>query len=159
MNRIITKGIEALNAQIVDLDFEIQINPKTKKSFELVLIDELGDNLYNKTYTLSSSDFIKSKQALVDFFSEISSIIEERDSDNEKLYIAFEYDQWMSTSSQDYKGVFTSRFKALLELQKHYQTIIKEESSNQFIDFAEEIEEETQFEKLQILNITINEVE
>ncbi len=80
MNRIITKGIEALNAQIVDLDFEIQINPKTKKSFELVLIDELGDNLYNKTYTLSSSDFIKSKLALVDFFSEISSIIEDRDS-------------------------------------------------------------------------------
>ena len=104
-------------------------------------------------------DFIKSKQALVDFFSEISSIIEERDSDNEKLYIAFEYDQWMSTSSQDYKGVFTSRFKAILELQRHYQTIIKEESLNQFIDFAEEIEENTQFEKLQILNIAINEVE
>ena len=159
MNRIITKGIEALNAQIVDLDFEIQINPKTKKSFELVLIDELGDNLYNKTYTLSSSDFIKSKLALVDFLCEISSIIEDRDSDNEKLYIAFEYDQWMSTSSQDYKGVFTSRFKAILELQRHYQTIIKEESLNQFIDFAEEIEENTQFEKLQILNIAINEVE
>ncbi len=159
MNRTIKNGTEALNAQIRDLDFEIQINPKTKKSFELVLIDGLGDNLYNKTYTLSSSDFIKSKLALVDFLCEISSIIEDRDSDNEKLYIAFEYDQWMSTSSQDYKGVFTSRFKALLELQKHYQTIIKEESSNQFIDFAEEIEEETQFEKLQILNITINEVE
>ena len=158
MNIIIENGIKALNAQIVDLDFEIQINPKTKKSFELVLIDELGDNLYNKTYTCSS-DFIKSKLALVDFFSEISSIIEDRDSDNEKLYIAFEYDKWMSTSSKDYKGVFTSRFKALLELQKHYQTIIKEESSNQFTDFAEEIEEETQFEKLQILNITINEVE
>ncbi len=37
---------------------------KTKKSFELVLIDELGDNLYNKTYTLSSSDFIKSKLSI-----------------------------------------------------------------------------------------------
>ena len=159
MNKTIKNGIEVLNAQIEDFSFEIQVNCKTKKAFELVLIDELGDNLYNKTYTLSSSDFIKSKLALVDFLCEISSIIEDRDSDNEKLYIAFEYDQWMSTSSQDYKGVFTSRFKALLELQKHYQTIIKEESSNQFIDFAEEIEEETQFEKLQILNIVINEVE
>lgn len=159
MNKTIKNGIEVLNAQIEDFSCEIQVNCKTKKAFELVLLDELGDNLYNKTYTLSSSDFIKSKLALVDFLCEISSIIEDRDSDNEKLYIAFEYDQWMSTSSQDYKGVFTSRFKALLELQKHYQTIIKEESSNQFIDFAEEIEEETQFEKLQILNITINEVE
>lgn len=158
MNKTIKNGIEVLNAQIEDFSFEIQVNCKTKKAFELVLLDELGDNLYNKTYTLSS-DFIKSKLALIDFFFEISSIIEDRDSDNEKLYIAFEYDQWMSTSSQDYKGVFTSRFKALLELQKHYQTIIKEESLNQFIDFAEEIEEETQFEKLQILNITINEVE
>lgn len=65
----------------------------------------------------------------------------------------------MSTSSQDYKGVFTSRFKAILELQRHYQTIIKEESLNQFIDFAEEIQEENTFENFNILNIAINEVE
>ena len=60
---------------------------KTKKIFEFVLLDELGDNLYNKTYTLSSSDFIKSKQALVDFFSEISSIIEERDSEENRFEV------------------------------------------------------------------------
>ena len=49
MNIIIENGIKALNDQIVDFDCEIQINYKTKKIFEFVLLDELGDNLYNKT--------------------------------------------------------------------------------------------------------------
>ena len=40
MNRIIENGIEVLNTQIEDFDFEIQINYKTKKIFEFVLLDE-----------------------------------------------------------------------------------------------------------------------
>lgn len=157
---IINRALEIINSQIVNFDLEISVDYKTQRSFQLMLKNYMGDNLYSKLYSFKKTNYKDLNISITDFLSEIFDIVIERENFcTMDMVIAFEYDPWMSYDSQSFKGVFTSKINALLKLQIHYKTILFEESNGQFIDYMAEFDEETIFDKVSISNVAIDEVE
>lgn len=105
------------------------------------------------------SDF---KSYIIEFFNIIEVEIIERKNElpiNEnELYSVMEYDEWCSRNSEKFRGIFSSKFDAIISIQKFFDEIIVEESDNQFKPLSKEFYKESEFDTIKIQQITLNEI-
>ena len=154
MKKYIETAIEQLNLQIREFGFELNCVLKNKKSgvlkMEINLTDQTLEELYTDTFDVTNNYSITKR--LMEVLTEIEEMVYNRVDTYENYFIV--------KASENLKGFFDSKIKAIFKTQQYYETIIIEESNGQFIDIAnyEELNLDKKFDKISITEIVLNEL-
>ena len=169
----IKRAVEVLEEQIKPLDLRIVFDYETK------FIDEIENEFIVESMILSLLDkddlvilehekieefenFSDFKSYINEFFNIIEVEIIERKNkfpiNENELYSVMEYDEWCSRNSENFRGIFSSKFDAIISIQKFFDEIIVEESDNQFKPLSKEFYKESEFDTIKIQQITLNEI-
>lgn len=169
----INKAVEVLEEQIKPLNLRIVFDYETKfidetenefivKSMILSLLDEDDIVILEHEKIEDFEEFSDFKNYINEFYNIIEVEIIERKNEfpmtENELYSVMEYDKWGSGSSEKFRGIFSSKFDAIISIQKFFEEIIVEESKNQFKPLSKEFYKESEFDTIRIQQITLNEI-
>lgn len=123
----LNKQFASINHRVV-FDYEIAKNNNKLSSAILTLLNENDLPLIEtETTLLSTTDLII--DFFVSFITQINATsIGDNEIKNETVFVAFETDVWNSHASHSFLGVFSSKIKALLEVQIQLTEIVYEDS-------------------------------
>ncbi len=162
----IKRAVEVLEEQIKPLDLRIVFDYETKfideteyefivESMILSLLDKDDLVILEHEKIEEFENFNDFKSYINEFFNIIEVEIIER---KNELYSVMEYDEWCSRNSENFRGIFSSKFDAIISIQKFFDEIIVEESDNQFKPLSKEFYKESEFDTIKIQQITLNEI-
>ena len=169
----INRAVEVLGEQIKPLSLRIVFDYETKfidetenefivESMILSLLNEDDLVILEHEKIKDFENFSDFKNYINEFYNIIEAEIIERKNEfpiNEnELYSVIEYDLWGSRNSENIRGIFSSKFDAIISIQKFFEEIIVEESNNQFKPLSKEFSEESEFDIIKIQQITLNEI-
>ena len=169
----INRAVEVLGEQIKPLSLRIVFDYETKfidetenefivESMILSLLNEDDLVILEHEKIEDFENFSDFKNYINEFYNIIEAEIIERKNEfpiNEnELYSVMEYDEWCSRNSENFRGIFSSKFDAIISIQKFFEEIIVEESNNQFKPLSKEFSEESEFDIIKIQQITLNEI-
>lgn len=168
------KAVQVLNEQINHLNLKIvfdynesfideEENETKIESLILSLLDENDDGVtiieHEKVEGFEKfSDF---KNYIIEFLKKMDIEITERtneDNTEYELCSVIEYDVWASKNSQNFLGVFNSRFEALISIQNYFNEIVIEESAGHYKPLSKDFYEESEFDLIIINQIIINQI-
>jgi hypothetical protein len=151
----------ALNKQFAHLNyrvvFDYVIDEKKENELSSAILTLLNDEdvhlVEHTTTKLDTVDFIT--DFFITFITEINVSIDSNNSDNQTLYVAFETDVWNSQNKQLFLSVFSSKIKALLEVQLHFSEVIYEDSGF-YKPVKSQIGIDSEFDAVDIEKTTLN---